>query len=92
MRKTLDAWGKEKLMSTATHPALKLTVSCQGPGCSAVRRDCNHWWVVFVVGDVFSTEPYHEGYELQKRDRVVCGDSCAMKLFQEFLKPNEKRA
>lgn len=61
------------------------TVRCAGPGCEAVRRSVNHWYVVFVdSGGTFVCYPYDKMALVDDR-RPVCGSACAQKLFEQFL-------
>jgi hypothetical protein len=60
-------------------------VTCDGPGCNAVRSDVNHWFVVNMAGECFCCEQFYPRYKLGKRDHVVCGQRCAQKLLEKYF-------
>jgi hypothetical protein len=71
------------------NPFAVTTVRCAGPGCTKVRQECNHWFVVQVVkyvnGTGFSCAPLMMSRELGIDDRPVCGQACAQKLFEQWM-------
>ncbi len=73
-----------------SNPFAVETVRCAGPGCEAVRRECNHWFVVFLVDAEFHCYPLDVDGELDPAERPVCGQACAQKLFEKFLSRKEK--
>lgn len=69
----------------SANPYAISTVRCAGPGCEAVRREANHWFVVFVDGDgIFICYPYSRMALIEDR-KPVCGQACAQKLFEQYL-------
>lgn len=75
-----------------SNPFAVETVRCAGPGCEAVRRDCNHWFVI-VTGEespAFKCWPFDK-IALMDQAKPVCGQACAQKLFEQFLSKKEER-
>lgn len=60
------------------------TIRCAGPNCEQVRRDTNHWFVVVNSPAGFNCRPMPIG-ELFPDEKPVCGQSCAVKLFEHWM-------
>ncbi|HET9839673.1 MAG TPA: hypothetical protein VFR84_15710 [Candidatus Angelobacter sp.] len=72
-------------MIKPSNPHLITTVKCAGPGCSNVRRESNHWFLIAVAAGRFICRPYLPEQGLKSSDQPVCGQACAQKLFDRFL-------
>jgi len=68
------------------NPHLVTSVKCAGPGCSNVRRESNHWFLIAASSaGGFRCRPYVPRQGLKPSDQPVCGQACAQKLFERFL-------
>lgn len=72
-------------MSTLRNPHLVVTVKCAGPGCTNVRRESNHWFLITIELGTFICRPFSSTIDLQEIDKPVCGHACAQKLLECFL-------
>jgi len=59
------------------------TVRCAGPGCDAVRKEANHWFLCVDDGDLFFCRKF--GKKIEDEESPVCGQACAQKLFEQWL-------
>lgn len=66
------------------NPHLVTTVKCAAPGCSNVRRETNHWFVISAE-QRFTCKPYSATGGLLFNDEPACGQACAQKLFERYL-------
>jgi hypothetical protein len=66
------------------NPHLVITVKCAAPGCTNVRRQANHWFVISVE-QRFTCRPYLATADLRPLDEPACGQACAQKLFERYL-------
>ncbi len=71
-------------MSNSRNSHLVTTVKCAAPGCSNVRREANHWFVISVE-QRFTCRPYSAAPRLRPLDQPACGQACAQKLFERYL-------
>ena len=71
-------------MTKSCNPHLVTTVKCAAPGCTNVRREANHWFVISVEHR-FSCRPYSTASDLRSVDEPACGQACAQKLFERYL-------
>jgi hypothetical protein len=71
-------------VTMSRNPHLVTTVKCAAPGCTNVRREANHWFVISVE-QRFTCRPYSAAAGLRSTDGPVCGQSCAQKLFERYL-------
>jgi len=69
----------------SANPFSVQTIRCAGPNCEAVRREVNHWFVVFESDGEFMSYPLDVDAELDPAERPVCGQSCAQKLYEQYL-------
>ena len=61
--------------------------------CGALKREVNHWWLVFVTRVLSSVGAYAELSVTQwradlaadKNKRPACGTNCAQKLVERWL-------
>ena len=67
------------------NPHVITTVKCAAPGCTNVRREANHWFVVAVEQQRFTCRPFASAAPLRLADEPVCGQACAQKLFEKYL-------
>ena len=72
-------------MSAFRNPHVITTVKCAGPGCTNVRRESNHWFLITVDRGRFICRPYLPSQPLRRFHQPVCGQACAQKLFERFL-------
>lgn len=72
-----------------SNPFSVTTVRCAGPGCDAVRRDVNHWFVTAEIKGGFHCFPF-DYVMLNNSDKPVCGQQCAQKVFEQWLTKKEK--
>lgn len=70
-------------MTTSRNPHLVTTVKCAAPGCTNVRREANHWFVISIE-QRFTCRPYSAA-DLRSTDEPACGQACAQKLFERYL-------
>ncbi len=70
-------------MTKARNPHLITTVKCAAPGCTSVRREANHWFVI-SADQRFICRPYSAA-ALRSSDEPACGQACAQKLFERYL-------
>jgi hypothetical protein len=66
-----------------------------GMRCSSVRRDANHWFVIWLDADgadglCFCTVPFDEEAIAELKalgadPHWVCGQSCAQRLYERYL-------
>jgi hypothetical protein len=63
-------------------------VSCDGPGCDHVKKECNHWFLFFDEGGVsFTVEPWIESLADSKyQSKHACGEACLLKIISEHIK------
>ncbi len=66
------------------NPHLITTVKCAAPGCTNVRRQANHWFVISVE-QRFTCRPFSSTADLRPIDEPACGQACAQKLFERYL-------
>lgn len=71
-------------MTKSRNPHLVTTVKCAAPGCTNVRREANHWFVISVE-QRFTCRPYFAAAALRPTDEPACGQACAQKLFERYL-------
>ena len=71
-------------MTQSRNPHLVTTVKCAAPGCTNVRRQANHWFVISVE-QRFTCRPYSATADLRPADQPACGQACAQKLFERYL-------
>jgi len=72
-------------VSPPQNPHLVMTVRCAGPGCTNVRRESNHWFLITVEHSKFICRPYIPALGLADVDEPACGQACAQKLLERFL-------
>jgi len=72
------------LVTPPRNPHLVTTVKCAAPGCTNVRREANHWFVISVE-QRFTCRPYSAVAHLRPTDEPACGQACAQKLFERYL-------
>ncbi len=71
-----------------------LTTICDGPGCDAVRRETNHWFVTiddrigFAVHPVESFDP--DLYDDTVTVSDVCGEGYAVAQLQGWMKKQKE--
>ena len=63
---------------------------CNGNGCNAERTETNHWLIAFTGSNIvgikgFIVYPWDD--DLAESDEAIhlCGDTCALKLFSDWL-------
>lgn len=71
-------------MNNPRNPHLVTTVKCAA-GCTNVRREANHWFVITTEQHRFICRPYLSATSLRVADEPVCGQACAQKLLERFL-------
>ena len=71
----------------ALNPHQLSTIQCAGPGCSNLRLESSHWFLITIEHGAFSCRPYHPARELRSLDLPACGQACAQKLLERFLSP-----
>jgi hypothetical protein len=67
------------------NPHLVTNVKCAAPGCTNVRRQANHWFVVTVEQHRFICRPFLSATSLRLADLPACGQACAQKLLERYL-------
>lgn len=67
------------------NPHLVTTVKCAATGCTNVRRQTNHWFVVTVEQQRFICRPFLSETSLRLADLPACGQACAQKLLERYL-------
>lgn len=72
------------ILTKLRNPHLVTTVKCAAPGCTNVRREANHWFVISIE-QRFTCRPYSAAGGLRSTDEPVCGQACAQKLFERYL-------
>jgi hypothetical protein len=60
-------------------------IKCAGPGCPKTRATADPWFVTVIDHDVFSCRPYAPSLRLGRSEQPVCGQACAVRLFDRFL-------
>ena len=63
---------------------------CDGKGCSAERTETNHWLVVLTNPELlgikgFIAYPWADDIAESKEAVHLCGDTCALKAFSDWL-------
>jgi hypothetical protein len=61
------------------NPHLVTTVKCAAPGCTNVRREANHWFVISVE-QRFTCSPYSATGDLRPADEPARSGVCAKTL------------
>lgn len=61
------------------------TIKCAGPGCHKTRTGTDHWFVTVIVRDVFSCRRYAPSRPLGRFEQPVCGQACAIRVFDGYL-------
>jgi len=59
-------------------------VRCAGPNCEQVKKETNHWFVVRIAAG-FECYRFNEASAMLSDHMPVCGQSCAQKLFEQYL-------
>ncbi|HEY2497243.1 MAG TPA: hypothetical protein VGK24_09245 [Candidatus Angelobacter sp.] len=72
-------------MNKLRNPYLVVTVKCAAPGCTSVRREANHWFVISIEQGRFTCCHYLPATALRASDVPACGQACAQKLFERYL-------
>jgi len=68
-------------------------IRCSGPNCQETRKSTNHWFIISIDEEpsdpIFACWPLDmdsiEEFGLSKEQRPVCGQSCAQKLFEDWM-------
>ena len=58
---------------------------CDGNGCNALRTETNHWVLVFRSGGAFVAMPWSDDSSEREDVFHLCGDTCALKFFADWL-------
>lgn len=61
------------------------TIRCAGPGCSNLRRDDDLWFATTVQDGTFVCRPYFPTPLPQGLEKPVCGQACALRVFDQYL-------
>ena len=67
---------------------------CDGPNCSAVRGEANHWLISYKATKAFIVQPWDSADAMVEDAVHLCGDTCALKFLSEWLsarRRNEQR-
>jgi hypothetical protein len=62
------------------------SVRCAAPACNEVREGSErHWFITLVRQGDFRCRPYDPEVPLQTSEQPVCGQACALRLFDHYL-------
>jgi hypothetical protein len=62
------------------------SIRCAAPTCTNVREKLEqHWFVTLVSEGEFTCRRYDPKRPLHSSDQPVCGQACALKLFDRYL-------
>jgi hypothetical protein len=65
---------------------------CDGPGCDHVKKECNHWFVIFLArhksgkGIFVRFESWHRIPATDPEYKHACGEACLLKIISEHIK------
>jgi hypothetical protein len=62
---------------------------CDGPGCTNVRKETNHWFKIFfqhIDSLTFTVTNWNYEHELSKKVYFACGEACLLKIISEHIK------
>jgi len=60
---------------------------CDGPGCTNVRKETNHWFVFIPIElhSGFVVRPFRF-VDLEPDEKFACGEACLLKIISEHIK------
>lgn len=61
------------------------TFECDLPGCKALKKEANHWWVVDADDSTFMAYPMTPDVALNPHSKTYCGQEHAQKAFEDWM-------
>ncbi len=57
---------------------------CDAPGCEAVRKPENHWWVIKFEAGMLALRPMGDD-PVDPQELTLCGEKCVVNRISTFM-------
>lgn len=71
--------------NSSRNPNAVNTIKCAGPGCRNTTSNADRWFITVIEEESFFCRRYSASCPLHRLEQPVCGQACAVRLFDRFL-------